>query len=397
MQPMRGPQQRPRPQNDLLDISSSAAASAAAASGSSPSKDRRSSNSLMVDLEDSVTGAVRKGHEAAITVDPIRVIVFSIIIVSLIFFTTLGPSLPSPPQHESNGVDLGSARGSSASKVSSAFLNSCASSDRRSFEAILDRYGRDLTTGDKLLCMHYALQDGGEGYLDIVSTLLSMGVDPVVVDPTGVSLLEVSCTEGRVEAFRMMLRRDTRLCSSQGADSLYYFAGRAPSQGVTKQLIETIREQCDGQPSKGKLGPQAGGADKDLQMPGEVDVRREGRSYESEWSEIASKEKYSKEVASLQIEVEKWRDRAFDAARQKQQLLDRVARLEAQLEAKEVNEAKSTATPRVEPPERKDDEYERLWRDSKFVDADKPLTGGPANELISSPLPPPEGRKMFLT
>ncbi|EER19280.1 hypothetical protein Pmar_PMAR015841 [Perkinsus marinus ATCC 50983] len=167
--------------------------------------------------------------------------------------------------------------------------------------------------------------------------------------------------------------------------------GRAPSQGVTKQFIETIREQCDGQPSKGKLVPQAGGADRDLQMPGEVDTRREGRSYESEWSEIASKEKYSKEVASLQIEVEKWRDRAFDAARQKQQLLDRVARLEAQLKAKEVNEAKLTATPRVGPPERKDDEYERLWRDSKFVDADKPLTGGPANELISSPLPPPEG------
>ncbi|KAF4709085.1 hypothetical protein FOZ62_026315 [Perkinsus olseni] len=409
MQPMRGPQQRVRPQGDLLDVSTAAAAEASPSSSSS--KERRGSNALMVDLEDSVTGALRKGHEAAVTLDPIRVIVFFIVIVALLFFATLGPTIPSLPQLPNRDLELdsvaagrasGEGRGA-AQGVSSAFLNACASGDRRSFQAILERYGRVLSSGDQQLCMHYALQGGEKGYLDIVSSLLSMGVDPVVEDPSGVSLLEVACGEGRVEAFDTMLRSDTGLCSS---DSFYYFAGRAPTQEATRQLIEVIRKHCE-KHKDGKGDAEVAGARDDARFAKEEGSPAKGRNYESEWSDMTNREKYSKELASLQLEVEKWRDRAFEAARQKQDLLGRIARLEAQLQqAKQKADDQITTTPppaaAVEHGKKDagaDDEYERLWKDSHFgVVPDKPLTGGPADELLSSPLgPPPEGRNMFLS
>ncbi|KAF4662971.1 hypothetical protein FOZ61_002048 [Perkinsus olseni] len=407
MQPMRGPQQRVRPQGDLLDVST-APAPAEASPASSSSKERRGSNALMVDLEDSVTGALRKGHEAAVTLDPIRVIVFFIVIVALLFFATLGPTIPSLPQLPNRDLEMNPAAGRASGEapaargVSSAFLNACASADRRSFQAILERYGRVLNSGDQQLCMHYALQGGEKGYLDIVSSLLSMGVDPVVEDPSGVSLLEVACGEGRVEALDTMLRSDTSLCSG---DSLYYFAGRAPTQEATRQLIEVIRKHCE-KHKDGKGDVEVAGVRDDARFAKEEVSTAKGRNYESEWSDMTNREKYSKELASLQLEVEKWRDRAFEAARQKQNLLGRIARLEAQLQqAKQRADDQITTTRPPAPVEHgkkdagADDGYERLWKDAHFgVVADKPLTGAPADELTSSPLgPPPEGRNMFLS
>ncbi|KAF4657626.1 hypothetical protein FOL47_008376 [Perkinsus chesapeaki] len=361
MQPMRGPQQRMRQQgDDLLDIS--------------PSKSRRKSytTSPMVDLEDSIRGTIRKGHEA-ITMDPVRVIVFLIIIASLICFVTLGTSVPSP-QREFNDL----ARQPAAKELSSVFLNSCGSGEVRAFRAIVDRYGHTLTTNDRQLCGHYALQSGRKGYLEIVSTLIGMGVDPREEDPTGMALIEVACAEGRDEAFELMLEKDRSLCG----DDLYYYAGKAPTQEASRRIVSVIKKTCNNNEVHGKL-------------PDETQALRSDenkRNYESEWSDIASQEKYSKEIASLKAEIVKWRDRAFDAVKQKQDLAARVAVLEAELKSR-----KTTAPP---PPRteivKEDDKYEKLWRESKVPE--RPLTGGPADELISSPLPPPNPlRDTFLS